>query len=148
MHVVANSDSIDDQILKLNVSKQVDKYIKSITKNCITKQEYINTISKNIYSILTVANKTLQDYNSNYTVTAYMGKIKYDKKTKDGFFMNDGIYDSIKLIIGDGNGENWWSLLFPNSIQNYETEEIFKNNDIQFSSGIMQLFTRFINKFN
>lgn len=124
IHVVANSDDIDDQMLKLKVSKSVDKYIKIITKNSNTKEDYKKEIEKNIQNILEVANTVIKENNKDYMVKAYIGNIRYDEKTKDSISMKSGIYDSLKIVIGNGNGENWWSLIFPYSIDNLNDENI------------------------
>lgn len=56
----------------------------------------------------------------------------YGEKTKDGALMKQGIYDSLKIIIGEGKGENWWSLIYPNaydSVVIYEEQESTKKDD-------------------
>lgn len=134
IHVVANSDDIDDQMLKLKVSKSIDEYIKIITKNSNAKEDYKKEIEENIQNILEIANTVIKENGKDYVVKAYIGNIKYDEKTKDNFSMKSGVYDSLKIIIGNGNGENWWSLIFPYSIdninlndENIETESIIFN---------------------
>lgn len=145
IHIVANSDSIDDQILKLNIAKEVDKYISDLTKNANSKNEYIESITENISNILNVAQEIINENNYNYSVTGYIGKLKYDEKIKDGLVMKEGIYDSLKIVIGDGNGENWWSLLFPHSIEGVTTSDAISSNDITYSSGIATFFANLFN---
>lgn len=56
----------------------------------------------------------------------------YDEKTKDGVQMAEGIYDSLKIVIGEGKGENWWSLIYPNtydSVVIYDEQGNNKNDD-------------------
>lgn len=145
IHVVANSDSIKDQILKLNVAQAVDEYISDISKNITDKDEYIYCISNNIYNILEIANKKILESGQDYTVIGYIGKMKYDEKTKDNISQPKGTYNSLKLVIGNGNGENWWSLLFPNSIQGLSTDEVLENDEIIFSFGMFDWFKRLFN---
>lgn len=145
IHVVANSDSIDDQILKLNVAKAVNEYIDDITKDITNKNEYIECIWENIYNILNVANNKMNEENKNYNIVAYVGKMKYSEKSKDGITQPKGTYNSLKIVIGDGNGENWWSLLFPNSIQGISSEDVLANDNITFSFGITEWFKDLFN---
>lgn len=138
IHIVANSDSIDDQILKLNVSKSVDEYIKNITKDLETKEDYKNCIIANIQDILVVANNVLKENNVDYKVKAYIGNMYYDTKTKNNTIMKSGIYDSLKIVIGNGEGENWWSLIFPYTILE-ENEDSLNLENIQTESVIFNL---------
>lgn len=139
IHVVANSDSIDDQILKLNVSKKVDEYICEITKDLETKEDYKKCVTTHIQDILVVANNVLKDNNANYKVKAYIGNMYYDEKIKDSITMESGIYDSLKIVIGNGEGENWWSLIFPYSILE-ENEDNICLEDIKTESILLNFF--------
>lgn len=139
IHVVANSDSIDDQILKLNISKKVDEYICEITKDLETKEDYKKCVTTNIQDILVVANNVLKDNNINYKVKAYIGNMYYDKKIKDSITMESGIYDSLKIVIGNGEGENWWSLIFPYTILE-ENEDNICLEDIKTESILLNFF--------
>jgi stage II sporulation protein R len=144
IHVIANSDNIDDQILKLTVAKNVESYINTITKEIKDKNEYISVISNNIYDILNIAEKTISNAGYNYDVSAYIGKMQYDVKTKNNITMPKGIYNSLKITIGNGNGENWWSLLFPYSVEGLETNEIISNSDVKYDSGILNFLNNLI----
>lgn len=137
IHVVANSDSIDDQLLKYTLSKQVNEYVTQLTKHCKTKAECKETIQKNVQNILKLCDKTLKVNNSNYNITAYIGKQLYEEKQMDSVHMTAGIYDSLKLVIGNGNGQNWWSLIYPTTILDNIEYEAF-SEDITYSFGIIQ----------
>lgn len=56
----------------------------------------------------------------------------YEEKTKNDVKMSEGIYDSLKIVIGEGKGENWWSLIYPNtydSVVIYKEQENTKKDD-------------------
>lgn len=148
IHIVANSDSIDDQILKYQVAKDVSNYISKITINADTKEDYIKCINNNIYNILNVAKNSITKHGYNYPVYANIGNIYYDEKTKNNVYMQAGIYDSLQIIIGNGDGENWWSLLFPNSIDGLEISDTITNNNITFESGILNSVQKILDRFN
>ena len=126
IHVVANSDSIDDQLLKLKVAKQVDEYIRVIVPENISKDEAKKVISNNIYNILEICENTINENNKDYSVKAYIGNIKYDYKTYNDHKFNPGIYDSLKIVLGQGKGNNWWSLIYPGSI---DLDEYLDSNE-------------------
>lgn len=113
LHVVSNSNNIEDQIVKLKIATQVENYINEITKD----DEDISSTKKDIYSnldeILEISNKTLKENNLNYSTIIKFGKINYDEKKSITGDMPAGVYDSIQVILGDGNGKNVWSLIGP-----------------------------------
>ena len=146
IHVVANSDSIDDQLLKYTVAKEVNNYIETLTKNTASKEESKQIIQDNIQNILKICNNIIKNENYNYSVKAYIGKIQYDEKKSYNFYMDGGIYDSLKIVIGHGNGQNWWSIIYPN---NYLELIDDKETEPQFSFGIIDIFESiFINSKN
>ena len=136
IHIVANSDSIDDQLLKYTVAKKVNEYTQTITACSGSKEESKQIIEQNIQTILNMCNEIIQENNFNYNVKAYIGKIAYESKQMNNVYMNAGTYDSLKIIIGDGNGQNWWSLIYPTTFNDTSTEDIF-STDVTFSFGII-----------
>jgi len=138
VHIVANSDSIDDQLLKYTVAKEVNAYIGELTKNVTSKEESKKLIEENIQKILELCSNIIQKENYNYSVTAHIGKIKYSEKNKENIQMNEGVYDSLKIVIGNGSGENWWSLIYPTSLQTTTLEQAFDENTT-YSFGIIEI---------
>ena len=148
MHIVANSNSIDDQIVKLNVSKKVNNYINLLFQNKknYNKDEAKEIIEENIYNILDIANSEIELSNENYLAHANIGKISYDEKHSDMINMDKGTYDSLQIILGEGKGENFWSLIFPYSynqeltgyINEENSENILENENIEIKSGIIE----------
>lgn len=137
VHIVANSDGIDDQLLKYTIAKEVNTYIENLTKNATTKQDSKKLIEENIQEILELCNNIIQNNNYNYDVKGYIGKLMYSEKNKQGIQMKEGVYDSLKIVIGSGNGENWWSLIYPTSLQDTTLEQAF-NEDTTYSFGILE----------
>ena len=135
LHIVANSNSIDDQIVKLKVSKKVTNYINTLLNNdSYTNKNYAKEkITENIDEILEIANNEMKKNNTNYSAYANIGKISYDEKYSEQIDMEKGIYDSVQIVLGEGKGENFWSLIFPSVYINYEEENIsdYYNNEIK-----------------
>lgn len=115
LHVVANSNSVSDQIIKLKVESKIKDYLKELKlPENVTKDEYINMLKNNNQNFLEISNNLLKENNLDYDSTLQIGKIKYDKKQSFTQDMEDGTYDSMKLILGKGDGKNIWSIIFPN----------------------------------
>lgn len=112
LHVVANSNSIEDQIIKLKTESKIKEYISNFNIN--NKNELKNEIEKNKDEILQIANSTICENDKNYTPSIKIGKISYDKKDNMQTQMYSGTYDSASVILGSGNGKNIWSIIFPN----------------------------------
>ncbi len=116
LHVVANSNNISDQITKLKISKKIENYIDSlnIDNQINEKQDYINEIKSHMSNILAISDNTLKENNLDYTAYAKLGNISYDQKEAANISMEQGNYDSLEIILGKGEGKNFWSIIFPN----------------------------------
>lgn len=112
LHVVANSNSIEDQVIKLKAESKIKEYISNFNIN--NKNKLKNEIEKNKDEILQIANNTIYENDKKYTSSIKIGKISYDKKDNMQTQMYSGTYDSASVILGSGNGKNIWSIIFPN----------------------------------
>lgn len=134
LHVVANSNSIDDQIDKFKVSEKLTNYINTLNlPNNISNEELLSILNTKSNELLTIANST-----SNYNSTLKIGTIHYDEKQNVIYDMPSGNYDSVQVILGNGKGKNIWSFISPNeenmqNLQNYESiipgiSKLYDNN--------------------
>ncbi|MEG2348418.1 MAG: stage II sporulation protein R [Clostridia bacterium] len=139
LHIIANSNSIEDQIIKLKISDKINNYIKDISKNLNSREDLVKTVYNNKEKLLQISNEELKQNTKNYSSTLKLGKIHYEKKQSINLDMPSGTYQSINITLGEGNGKNIWSLIFPNeknieSIAGYETilpgiSNIFNHNN-------------------
>lgn len=123
LHVVANSNSVTDQIIKLKIADKIENYINTlINKQDITKDQIYTALSKNMDDILKISNDVLKENNTDYSSIAKLGKINYEEKENIYTTMDSGSYDSIQILLGKAEGKNYWNLIFPNkdNIQNLE----------------------------
>ena len=148
LHIVANSNSIDDQITKLKISKKITNYISNLNMENINKENTKEIIQNNIGNILEIANNELAKENTNYFAIAKIGKIAYGEKHSDKIDMKKGTYDSMQIVLGNGNGENFWTLIFPYAYNpNYELgkDELYdENEEIQIQSGIIETLKKVV----
>lgn len=121
LHIVANSNSLEDQIIKLKVNEKITNYIDNLSKQ---ENISINNIKDNIEEILTISNNTLKQNNIPYNASLKLGKINYEKKQSIILDMENGRYESIQIILGDGNGKNIWTLISPSQENLYKIKEL------------------------
>lgn len=112
LHVVANSNSIEDQIIKLKVESKISDYISSLDSS--KKNKLLKNIKESKNNLLSIADSTINESNKTYTASLKVGKIYYEEKQNMVLDMYNGTYDSASIILGDGKGKNIWSIIFPN----------------------------------
>lgn len=115
LHVIANSNLVEDQIIKLKVYENITEYIKKLEleNNIYSKDEIISKVKENISDILTISDDTISKNYLKYRTSVNIGKMYYDKRQSVLLDMDKGNYDSIKIILGAGNGKNIWTLISP-----------------------------------
>ena len=141
LHVIANSNLVEDQIIKLKVYENITEYIKNLEleNNIYSKDEIISKVKENISDILTISDDTISKNNLKYRTSVNIGKMYYDKRQSVLLDMDKGNYDSIKIILGAGNGKNIWTLISPSednlkNISNLNTilpgiDKLYNDND-------------------
>lgn len=113
LHIIANSDSDYDQNVKLKVRDEVLKLSGDIFADCKTLEDAKNVSQNNIDLIQSVANNTLSSLGCSEVATVAVAKEYFSTRIYDDFTLPAGIYDSIKIVIGNGEGHNWWCVMFP-----------------------------------
>ena len=103
LHVVANSDSEEDQTLKLKVRDAVLK----------ASEGYEEVNDKLLGIMEEAAQKCVQSEGYDYEVDIELGEMWFDTREYDGFSLAAGMYDAVKVKIGKGEGKNWWCVIFP-----------------------------------
>ncbi|MDO4283555.1 MAG: stage II sporulation protein R [Clostridia bacterium] len=153
LHVVANSNSLKDQITKLKVETEVEKYLNSIH---YTNHDHIyDILNSNASHILEISNHILRQENLNYSSKLDIGKIYYDEKESMQYDMEKGTYNSARIILGDGDGKNIWTIIFPNKdtiksietldtvlpgIKNLFEQEELEDENIEYDFKIKEIF--------
>lgn len=130
-HVLANSDSEADQALKLLVRDAVLDLCAPRLGACRNRGEAAETVLAMKDEIQAVAEQTLRAAGCCDTVTVALGEETYPEKRYESLCFPSGTYLSLRILIGEGKGENWWCVLFPpicNSVATVskkEAEEVF-----------------------
>lgn len=113
LHVVANSDSASDQALKLKVRDAVIEFMKDKLADSENITETRSIITANLRNIEEVSAGVIKKNNSSYGVKATMGNYAFPTKTYGDIALPAGEYQALKVVIGSGEGANWWCVLFP-----------------------------------
>lgn len=108
LHIIANSDSADDQNIKLMVR---DAVLEETGKKMETQGRA--EIIKNLDEIEKTANRILAENGFEYTADAVYGKFAFPKKEYGGMTLPSGEYYGVRVILGNGAGHNWWCVMYP-----------------------------------
>lgn len=113
IHILANSDSAADQSLKLGVRDRVLEHCSEYFDDCEDKNEAVAVTREHLDEIEQVAAREIRARGFDYPVKAEVGQAYFKTRYYDDFTMPAGWYDSLRLTIGDGGGQNWWCVMYP-----------------------------------
>ena len=127
IHISANSNSQQDQDLKYLVKDAVVEFLIPALSEAETKSEAQSVIVENLSKIEEVANAVLKSQNVSYTSTISIDYQQIPARAYDNFVLEEGVYESLNIVLGEGKGDNWWCVVFPaicfinsNNFQNLE----------------------------
>ena len=113
LHVIANSDSKEDQDLKYKVRDNLLKYMNKICKNCKSKEDAISLVEKNKDIFKQIALDTISNEGFSYDVNINIGNFEFPTKNYGDISLPAGLYDALRVEIGEAKGQNWWCVMFP-----------------------------------
>jgi len=113
LHVVANSNTFEDQQLKYKIRNKIINTFNKEFQNTSTKEESENIIIEKINDIRYEAESIIKDEGYNYEVNVYYGNYKFPRKLYEEIVLPEGYYDAVKIEIGKAEGNNWWCVMFP-----------------------------------
>ncbi len=113
LHVIANSNSEEDQSLKFAVRDSLINYMNSICKNISSKEEAIKIVSENLENFKKIAQDVIKENGFDYVVDLEIGTFDFPTKNYGDIYLPSGFYDALKVKIGNASGRNWWCVMFP-----------------------------------
>lgn len=113
LHVIANSDSDEDQNLKYIVRDNLINYMNEKTNTFTSKEDIIEYAKNHIEDLKNIAEMTVKEQGYNYPVTVEIGNFEFPTKTYGDISFPAGNYDALRVKIGNANGRNWWCVMFP-----------------------------------
>lgn len=113
LHVIANSDSKEDQELKYKVRDKLIEYMNSLTNDINSKEEVIEIAKAHLEDFKEIALNVVKENGYNYDVNVEIGNFSFPTKTYGDISFPAGFYDALKVEIGKAEGQNWWCVMFP-----------------------------------
>ena len=113
LHVIANSDSEEDQNLKYLVRDALLEYMNNISINANSKQDVIKIAYEHINEFEEIAKKILNENGFDYPVKIDIGNFSFPTKEYGDISLPSGYYDAMRVQIGQASGKNWWCVMFP-----------------------------------
>ncbi|WP_241395214.1 stage II sporulation protein R [Clostridium beijerinckii] len=112
-HVIANSDNDDDQQLKLKVKNRVIDYLYPYLNSSQSLDESRKIIKDKMEEVKTLAQQVIKDNNYDYDVKVELSRENFPDKSYGNITLPQGNYEAFRIIIGSGQGRNWWCVMFP-----------------------------------
>lgn len=112
-HVIANSDTDEDQELKLKIRNIVLHKIEADLEKAKSLEEAREYILNNLSLLEELVQEEINNLGYSYPAAAILSKTDYPTRAYGDIIMPAGTYESLRIIIGEGKGSNWWCVLFP-----------------------------------
>lgn len=113
LHVIANSNTLEDQQLKYEVRNKVITTFCNEFESILSKEESEKIIIEKISDIRNDAESVVSKAGYDYEVNVYYGNYKFPRKLYEDIVLPEGYYDSVRIEIGKAEGNNWWCVMFP-----------------------------------
>lgn len=147
LHILANSDSAEDQQLKLKVRDEILKKGETVFASSNSLEETIELCKDNIALFQQTAEQCLKDNGSDYEVKVYVDKEYFNTREYDEITLPSGIYNALKIEIGQGKGHNWWCVMFPaiclSSVTDDELNKYLSENEQKLVNSDSKYEVRF-----
>ena len=140
LRVLANSNSKEDQELKLKVRDELQLYMYELLKDTKGIDQAREKIKQNLDQIEDCVNRTLQKYDSAIKFQVDFGLNYFPDKEYKGVVYPAGEYESVLVTLGEGNGNNWWCVLFP-PLCLMEAEE---SDTVEYKSFFQELIEKYL----
>lgn len=113
LHILANSDSTEDQNLKMHIKDKVQELSREIVSIGNNKKELEDIFIKNLSNVEKIAKNEIRNCGYNYPVSARVTNSYFNTRNYENFTLPAGNYDALEIKIGSGKGKNWWCVIFP-----------------------------------
>lgn len=113
-HVLANSDSEEDQALKMQVKEAVLSYMKEEIPESDSVETTKEWARGHLNAIVNLAEAVIREEGYAYEVMAEVTTCDFPDKTYGDITFPSGTYEALRIEIGEAEGQNWWCVLYPN----------------------------------
>lgn len=112
-HCIANSDSNEDQSVKLKVRDAILKGLGEPLEKCKTREDSLKFLESKKQYIESIADNILKENGMNYRSKAMLGEFNFPIKSYGKITLPSGKYTALRVVLGNGDGRNWWCVMFP-----------------------------------
>lgn len=113
LHILADSDAPEDQALKLKVRDALLERSGELFDGCSSSEEVKARAEAEEDAIRGIAQEVLRENGCTDPVTVELVQMQFDAREYDSFTMPSGRYDALRIVIGSGQGHNWWCVMYP-----------------------------------
>ena len=113
LHIIANSDSEEDQNLKLKVRDAILDSTGELFAEVSGKTEAVAAAEYSANDIKSVAENVIASEGFDYSVQVEVTEMWFETRSYEGFSLPAGDYDTVRIVIGKGEGKNWWCVMYP-----------------------------------
>lgn len=128
LHIIANSDSKEDQSIKLMVRDNILNEMSPLYNSVKTKDQAIAITEQNLELIKKTALQTVRSCGYDYSVNVRITNKYFSTRYYDEFTMPAGMYDTLEITLGESKGHNWWCVMYPTLCVGAATKEKMKEN--------------------
>ncbi len=157
LRILANSDAIDDQLLKRDIRDQVNASITEWVRGIHDLEEAKLIITRKLPQIETIVEKQLKKRGLKQVYDVRFAEAQFPTKLYGNIVYPAGVYDAVVITLGEGKGENWWCVLFPPlcflDMSNGEAVEVAEDEvsdeaseEVEVSFFIVDLFSSLIER--
>ena len=139
LRILANSNTIEDQRIKMEVAKSVQKELYELLKDTKDVKEARTRILDNLDTIKKEVETTLQNNDTSLNYRVNYGKNYFPSKNYKGINYNAGEYESLLVSLNQGKGDNWWCILFP-PLCLLEAEE---STDVEYKLLVKEIIEKY-----
>ena len=129
LHILANSDSDYDQNLKLKVRDRLLEESGNLFQGCETRSQMKQRADEKKEDIRRIAKSVLEENGCQEDVTVQLVQMQFDTREYDQITMPAGCYDALRILIGKGEGHNWWCVMYPPLCLSVAEPEIYFDTD-------------------
>ncbi len=113
LHILANSDSQEDQDIKLKVRDRILQEFSFLFADAQDKGQVMQNVQAHLKEIAACAKQVLKENGKAPVASAQIVNMYFTTREYEGFTMPAGMYDALRITLGEGQGHNWWCVMFP-----------------------------------
>lgn len=141
LHILANSNSDEDQQLKYDLRDYILEDMEQVFQGCTTAEEAKEAAKAALPQLAEKAQQFVYEQGCDYPVTLSVENVFFTTRSYGSFVVPAGNYDALRIVIGEGEGHNWWCVMFPplclGAVEEYYSaeEEVLLCKGLRGTSG-------------